>query len=124
MSALAPLTPTAGLGPEAQFRALLAEGRIGLQHCGTCGKNQFYPSVVCRACGKKPDRWVESGGRGTVYACTMVAVDPPFNVALVDLDEGVRVLTRLLPGELPIGARVRSRIDIVDNVQILSFEAA
>jgi uncharacterized OB-fold protein len=120
------LTPDEGspVGPEAQFRRFLAAGRIALQHCAACGRNQYYPSVVCRACGARPDSWVESHGLGTVYACTVVAAEPAFNVALVDLDEGVRVLTRLEPGELPIGTRVRGRIATDHAAPMLVFEAA
>jgi uncharacterized OB-fold protein len=56
--------------------------------------------------------WVEASGDGTVYSKTNVQVEvpgftPPYDVAIVQLDEGPRLMTHLLGGEVPIGGRVR-----------------
>jgi uncharacterized OB-fold protein len=59
---------------------------------------------------------VASAGRGAVYSTTVVhrPGEEPYNVCLVDLDEGVRVMGRvtgLAPGEVTIGLRVQAAID-------------
>jgi hypothetical protein len=59
---------------------------------------------------------VTSAGAGVVYATTVVhrPDEEPYNVCLVDLDEGVRAMGRvegLEPTEVTIGLRVQARID-------------
>jgi uncharacterized OB-fold protein len=58
---------------------------------------------------------VTSAGAGVVYATTVVhrPDEDPYNVCLVDLDEGVRAMGRvegLEPNEVTIGLRVQARI--------------
>jgi uncharacterized protein len=51
--------------------------------------------VLCPVCGSASFAWEESGGRGTVYATTAVyhRDREPHNVALVDLEEGFRMMS-------------------------------
>jgi hypothetical protein len=63
-----------------------------------------------------PYEWRVSAGRGAVYATTVVhrRDEPPANVALIDLDEGFRMMSRVEgvePDEVLIGMRVRVRFD-------------
>jgi uncharacterized OB-fold protein len=57
-----------------------------------------------------PHGWRVSAGEGTVYACTRVHPrgEEPYDIALVDVDEGFRVLVR---GTGPIGRRVTVRFE-------------
>lgn len=69
------------------------------------GRPHFRPRVG-------PFGWRVSGGRGTVYATTVVRRrgEDPHNVVLVDLDEGFRMMSRVVgvaPQDVTIGARVR-----------------
>ena len=82
-------------GPHATLARLAAEGHLALQRCEAGGAPIFYPRVLCPACAATRLRWERSIGRGTVYATTAVngRDAPPRNVALVDLDEGVRIMT-------------------------------
>jgi hypothetical protein len=71
------------------------------------------------------DRWRVSPGRGTVYATTVVRPrgGPPRNVVLVDLDDGFRMMSRVVgtaPEDVTVGMRVRVAWD--DDVPV--FEAA
>ncbi|HYM01524.1 MAG TPA: OB-fold domain-containing protein [Stellaceae bacterium] len=94
------------------FWAGCAAGELRYQRCGACGSAQFYPRPFCRRCGGTP-AWVVSGGRGTVYAVTRVTRAPtadfaalaPYDILLVDLDEGFRMMAHGAPG-LAIGDRV------------------
>jgi uncharacterized OB-fold protein len=102
--------------PEQEFLAHLAAGRFMLQRSASTGGYVFYPRVIEPGTGATDLEWVEASGRGVVYACTVVRQRPPaadYNVVLVDLAEGPRLLSRVdgLPSdEVRIGLRVRARI--------------
>jgi uncharacterized protein len=78
---------------------------------------QFYPRAIAMASGKCNLQWREVSGRGTVYAFTVTHVPMPgfedrgpYAIAIIDLDEGVRMLANLVnvpAGHLQIGLRVR-----------------
>ena len=75
----------------------------------------FYPRVLCPFTGSDELEWRVSKGLGTVYATTVVhpAEGKPFNVALVDCDEGFRLMSRvedIAPEQVRIGQRVRFRV--------------
>ncbi len=103
-----------GPGPDAQYLQALQEGRLMLQHCEDCAAVRFPPALVCRACGSPRLQWRASPGRGSVYSLTTVrdrAGD--YNVALVDLEGGARMMSRVedvAPDAVRIGQRVRARI--------------
>ncbi len=104
-------------GPEAAFREKLAQGRFEIQRCGSCARHVFYPRVLCPHCGSGRLEWTAPSGWGTVYSTTVVRRKPAdggdYNVALVDLDEGVRLMSSIVgaaPHEVSIGARVKARV--------------
>ena len=103
-------TPAAGLAyseASAPFWAGLAEGKLLLPHCQWCRKAFFYPRRSCPRCWSSEITWQASEGRGTIFSVTTVHVpfDPafevPYSVALIDLDEGVRITGRLEPADEP-----------------------
>jgi uncharacterized protein len=114
------------IGPEAHYAATLAEGRFLIQRCRECSAHVFYPRVFCIHCGGDALDWVEPTGFGTVYSTTVVRLDRsnPHNVALVDLDEGVRVMSRVTgvsPGDVRIGMRVKAQVERSDGGSLLTF---
>ena len=86
-----------------EFWAAAREGRLLIQRCGRCGEHQWYPRAVCIRCGGEPG-WVEASGRGVVHTFTIVrrstnpefAADTPYVFAIVALEEGVRMATRIV----------------------------
>jgi uncharacterized protein len=97
--------------PTETYARYLGEGRLAFQHCTGCGRAVFYPRVLCPYCGSTSLEWRESSGRGTVYAATAIyhRDREPHNVALVDLDEGFRIMSRvegIAAEEVQIGMRV------------------
>jgi uncharacterized OB-fold protein len=107
-------------GAEARYQAALNEGRFLIQRCNDCDKHVFYPRVVCPHCGGASLAWVEPKGTGVVYSTTTVRRKPDaggdYDVALIELDEGVRMMSRvegLPPTEVKIGMRVRAKV--IDN---------
>ena len=84
---------------------------MGFQRCRGCRSAVFYPRVVCPVCGGGSLSWETSSGRGVVYATTAVyrRDAEPYNVALVNLEEGFRVMSRVegVPAEeVAVGMRV------------------
>jgi uncharacterized OB-fold protein len=93
--------------PEAEpFWTAAAEGRLVLPRCDDCGHHVWYPRGWCPPCGSDAVTWVELGGRGHVYAVTVLhkAVGPwaaaaPFAVAFVELEEGPRILANVIAAD-------------------------
>jgi uncharacterized protein len=99
----------------APFWEATREGRLLLQWCTACERPVWYPREVCPGCLGEALEWRESPGRGAVYACTVehkaqtAALEAPYVVALVELDEGVRLLSNVVgapPDEVGVGDRV------------------
>src|ERR1700731_4174337 len=93
----------------------LARGELAYQFSPEAGRAVFYPRMLCPFTGSDRLEWRTSKGLGTVYATTVVhpAEGKPFNVALVDCDEGFRLMSRgedIPPEQVRIGQRVRFRV--------------
>jgi uncharacterized OB-fold protein len=105
-------------GVSSPYWAGVAGGRLLVQRCPECGKRQFYPRALCIACGGTPE-FEEASGSGSVHTFTVIRQNglPPFTselpyvVAMVDLDEGPRVMgnvTGCPPEDVYIGMRLRA----------------
>jgi len=90
-------------------------GELRLQQCADCGKHQFYPRTLCSHCGGRDLAWVVAGGDGIVASFTVVrraiskAYEAPYVVALIDLDEGVRMMSTVVdvePDAVSVGDKV------------------
>ncbi|MGH8687484.1 MAG: Zn-ribbon domain-containing OB-fold protein [Burkholderiales bacterium] len=104
-------------GPEKHYLDALKEGRFEIQKCAACGRHVFYPRVLCPHCGSAQLGWTAPSGRGVVYSTTVVRRKPAdggdYNVCLVDLVEGVRMMSRVVsvaPTDVKIGMAVKTRI--------------
>jgi uncharacterized OB-fold protein len=78
--------------------------------------------------GETDLEWVQACGLGTVYSSTTVRTKPPaqpYNVALIDLDEGPRMMSRvegLPPDQVTIGQRVKARITTEGELTYVVFD--
>ncbi len=93
----------------------LKRGELAYQVCTDDGAPVFYPRVVAPKTGSPNLEWRVSKGLGTVHATTVVHQKdtPPYNVALIDLDEGFRMMSRVEnidPMNVKIGMRVKFRV--------------
>jgi len=75
----------------------------------------FYPRVIAPRTGQADLEWRVSNGLGTVYATTVVHQQKGerYNVALIDIDEGFRMMSRvegIAATEVKIGMRVKFRV--------------
>ncbi len=121
-------------GDSAPFWAAAREGRLAIPRCEDCGRYHFYPRVLCPHCHSDRVAFHDVSGEGCIYSFTVhhraagpaFESDLPYVVALVDLDEGVRMLTNIVPGPIErvkIGARVRVRFDhATDEITLPKFD--
>jgi uncharacterized OB-fold protein len=119
----------------APYFAAAAEGRVLVQRCDTCGHAQLYPRCDCVRCHSTV-HWEDASGFGTVYSFTVIRQHfarqfrhlLPLVVALVDLDEGPRLMTNLVelaPEDARVGMRVEVRFERVgDEAAIALFAPA
>lgn len=94
------------------------EGELRLQHCSSCERFQFYPRIVCSHCDAGTLSWQPVSGRGQLASFTVVrrgisrAYEAPYVVALIDLDEGPRMMSSLVgcePEDVAVGDAVEVR---------------
>ena len=109
-------------------------GELRLQRCAGCGALQHPPTPMCPACHSVERTWAVSPGRGTI-ASWLVSRHPtepdaePRVVVLVDLDEGVRLVSNLVgadpdAGEVADGMAVVVDFATVDGVPLHQFRPA
>src|SRR3984885_10824985 len=114
------------LGPEAQLKAYLAEGRFMIQRSRSTGRHVFYTRLAVPGSGETDLEWVSGSGEGTVYSITVNRTrEVSYNIALVDLAEGPRLMSRIEGAETaPIGTRVKARIASIEGEPALVFDVA
>jgi uncharacterized OB-fold protein len=103
------------------FWLAAADGRLVVQRCTSCGSRHHPPRPMCPRCRSIELEWAEVAGTGTVYSYALLhhprhpAFDYPVPAVLVDLDEGVRILSNLVgidPHAIRIGLRVRVAFEV------------
>jgi len=86
------------------------------QSCAACGKPQYFRRGFCAACGSTELAEKCASGKGTVYATSIVMraataetrAHVPYNIVLVDTEEGFRVMAHGA-NDLVIGDAVAAR---------------
>lgn len=101
--------------PLAAYIAHLERGELAYQFSPSLNAAVFYPRVIAPGTGAADLEWRVSKGLGTVYATTVVHPQQgtPYNVALIDVDEGFRMMSRVedvTPRDVKIGMRVKFRV--------------
>jgi uncharacterized OB-fold protein len=117
----APKKPVPQVNPVAQpFWDAAREGRLVFQKCDDCGEYIFYPRQLCPHCHSQELGWAKVSGRGSVYSYTVVKsnspsyflADIPYVVAIIQLDEGVRMLSNVV-GCDPDSVRCDMPVEVV-----------
>ncbi len=108
-------SPPVSEAPAAIYQDGLRHEKLLYQVCATCASTVFFPRVLCPGCGSTRLMFRESARTGTVHTVTVVAVRDadPYNIVLVDLDEGFRVMSRvegIAPHNVHPGLRVHGRV--------------
>jgi uncharacterized protein len=113
------------------FWEAASAGRLMYQRCKQCERPQFYPRLRCRHCGSESLDCRESTGRATVHAATRVHIgqvsfkgDAPYDVVLVDLEEGFRMLVNVMgnPADIAIGDSESIVFELRDGVSLPQFK--
>jgi uncharacterized protein len=90
--------------PESRpFWDAVEQGELRLQQCGDCAKFHFPPSPACPHCSSRAQAWKPVSGRGTLYSYVIAQspwpqwnADGPMSVALVELEEGPRLVSTVV----------------------------
>ncbi|WP_066304220.1 Zn-ribbon domain-containing OB-fold protein [Bacillus sp. FJAT-29814] len=99
---------TPEMTPESEFWwEKISEHELHVQACHDCEKKWFPPVYRCPYCASKNWEWVKTSGQGKVFSWTVVhrAFDPafaedlPYTVLTVELEEGAKILGRLIPSD-------------------------
>ncbi|MBI4242039.1 MAG: Zn-ribbon domain-containing OB-fold protein [Candidatus Rokubacteria bacterium] len=116
-----------------EFWAGVKARQLKLQRCLGCRRFRFYPRAVCPHCLSGQAEWLAASGKGTVYSFTVChrpageafAAEVPYIVALIDLAEGVRVMSNLVrcqPAEARVGMPVEAVFeDLSDEIALYKF---
>ncbi len=104
-------------GDSKPFWEGVQQRKLLIQRCQACQKFVFYPRSHCPHCFSEQLAWVQASGSGTIYSFTVVhqaygpfAEQVPFVVAIIELQEGVRMMSRItdiLPEAVHVGAAVQ-----------------
>jgi uncharacterized OB-fold protein len=101
----------------------LLQGEFLATRCTACAKRTFPPKPFCPHCWHEAPEWVPLSPLGTVYSSTVMHAVPalfrheaPYRVGIVDLDDGLRIATRLLGIDRGFG--IGARIELV----VLAYE--
>ena len=93
---------------------------IQLQRCQSCQKFVYYPRALCPGCLSSNLAWTPVSGRGVLHAFTIPnrhpnrAFQPPYVVALVELEEGVRMMSNLIGVDpTPEAVKIGMPVEIV-----------
>jgi len=107
-----------------------------IQKCQDCEAFNFYPKMYCANCLSSNLDWVKTSGLGKVYThMTVYAYQPteftddvPYVVAIVELDEGVRMMTNVVgcpPDEVQCEMRVKVVFEkATDEITLAKFKPA
>jgi uncharacterized OB-fold protein len=116
-------------GIAARHQQALDDGRFLIQRCGACGLHVYFPRELCPHCGALAPELVVPRGTGTVHAVTTqrrkAEQGGDLNLCLVDLDEGVRLMSRvdgLTPTAVTVGLRVRARVQVEAGKGLVVFD--
>jgi uncharacterized OB-fold protein len=100
------------------------EGELTIQRCKECGTLYHPPRPMCWKCQSLEWDYVVASGKGIVYSYVVVHRPPfpgyeyPLLVAVVELEEGTRIVSNLVgiePAEVEIGMPVKVSIESVDE---------
>ena len=123
-------TPSiAAPGIQARYQAELDQGKFLIQQCNSCAKHIYFPREICPHCGSDQLALVAPSGLGTVHAVTTVRrkadLGGDYNVSLIDLDEGVRLMSRVdnrAPLDVKIDQRVKARVQMTPAGALVVFD--
>jgi uncharacterized OB-fold protein len=114
----------------------IRQHRLLIPSCKDCGHQWFPPSLLCPNCNSAHTGWTEGSGRGKIFSYVVFhrvyhrgfATEVPYVVALIELDEGPRLLSNIV-GKPPeqIACEMPVQVifeDVAEDVTIPKFVVA
>jgi uncharacterized OB-fold protein len=115
------------------FFEAASRGELLLQRCRACGAYMWPVRARCVECFAGEPVWSRASGTGRIYTFSVVhqvahpafAEEVPYNIVTVELDEGVRIISRLIDGNdrLAINLPVAVTFRVVDGLSVPYFVA-
>lgn len=108
----------------------LKKHELKIQQCNDCNQFIFYPRSICPNCFSEHLSWMNAKGQGTIYSYTVIhqafgsfKETVPYIVAVVELDEGVRMMTRIVGkrDQVAIDKRVTVTFQAIDDDFVLPY---
>jgi len=124
------LTPNAASAP---FFDGAAAGRLMLRRCRACGTWHAPQALFCMECLSAEIEWTPASGRGRVHSFTIIhrgqieGLETPYNVAIVETEEGPRIVSQLLgiaPDRIVVGMSVSAVFRRLSSGMVLPYFAA
>jgi uncharacterized OB-fold protein len=112
------VTPAVGRD-NAFFWEGVQQRELRIQTCNGCGVLRHPPAPLCARCGSTDQGYVVASGRGVIYSHVthhyppLAGVEMPHTALLVELEEGVRVISELAKGADPDAVRIGLPVELV-----------
>tara|TARA_R110000851_G_scaffold3033_1_gene12220 strand:+ start:80 stop:487 length:408 start_codon:yes stop_codon:yes gene_type:complete len=112
--------PLPVIDPESQpYWDALKQHRLLLKRCRACERFHHYPRELCPHCHSDDLEWSQAAGTGRIYTYTVARrpagpafkPDAPYVVALVELDEGPRLMTNIVTTDVE-SVRIDQRVTV------------
>ena len=112
--------PLPVIDPESRpYWDALKQHRLLLKHCRACQRSHHYPRELCPHCHSDDLEWKQAAGTGRIYSYTVARrpagpafkADTPYVVALVELDEGARLMTNIVTADVE-SVRIDQRVTV------------
>lgn len=129
--------PIPAITPEMRpFFEAAKRNELRVQRCTACGTHRFPARAICSSCLATEVEWVPVSGRGSVFSFNVMhqvyhpgfATEVPYAVVVVQLDEGVRMISNLVgvaPDAIRIGMPVQVIFEAIsDEVTLPKFAPA
>lgn len=109
--------------------------RLMIQRCRDCKTYQLPGRLICDECLSESLEWVEASGRATVFSFVIMhqryhpafARDVPYNVAMVELEEGPRLITSIAGAsneEIAVGMPVSATFErVTEDITLPKFRS-
>jgi uncharacterized OB-fold protein len=93
-------------------------GELRLQRCDACAHVYFPPRPFCPKCAGRAVSWFAASGRGSLYSYVIhhrpvPGFTPPYSIAVVQLDEGPRMMTNIIDcPQTPEALQLDMRVEV------------
>ena len=112
----------------------LKRHELRIQRCSDCSQFYFFPRPFCPHCQSQNVQWQTVSGKGKLHSYVIAhrghpAFDAPYVIAMVQLDEGPKMMTNIVGVDDPTGDKLPADApveivfdDVNENVTLPKFK--